>query len=203
MNIKPLRQPVIGAPSRRTRRVLHGLAIACLTLSLASCASPIRTGYETAEIPGTLLRYAWGGAEGCERIPRMQADPRISPFTMERIRVSIEASLRSKGYQSVTCADDADFVVTFSVWLDEKVRIDSYPDRWIGVYHRRDMFYSVEARQYTTGTLAVDMFDASSAKPLWHGWASKTVTASDRDAPEATIRKGVDQLLAPFPSRTG
>lgn len=203
MKTNDLRRSAFGSPSVFARRALAAFAAVGLALTVAGCASPIRTGYEAAALPQGMLRYAWGGTEGCERIPRMTADPRIDPFTMERIRSSIEASLRSKGYETVTCAEDADFIVTFSVWLDQKVRIDSYPDRWTGVYRRGDMFYSVEARQYTTGTLAVDMFDADSGKPLWHGWASKTVTASDRDAPEETIREGVSQLLAPFPGHAG
>lgn len=192
-----------GAATSGSRRAARFAVATCAGVVLAACASPIRTGYEAGTFPDNMARYAWGGQQACEKPPMTSADQRISPFTMERVSTAIEASLRAKGYERVACAADADFVVTFSIWLDQKVRVNSYPDYWLGVYRRRDLYYRVEATQYTTGTLTVDMFDADSGKPVWHGWANKTVTRGDREAPAEVIREGVAKLLDPFPPQAG
>ena len=44
-----------------------------------------------------------------------------------------------------------------------------------------------------------DLFDNETGKPVWHGWAQKTVTSRDRADPEPTINAGIAKLFAGFP----
>ncbi len=45
----------------------------------------------------------------------------------------------------------------------------------------------------------MDIFDNESGKPVWHGWAEKTVTESDRDDPGPAIEEGIGKLFEAFP----
>ena len=57
----------------------------------------------------------------------------------------------------------------------------------------------VDARQYREGTLSIDLFDAHSHRPVWHGWAKKQLTKADMERSEAAIQEAVDKVLAQFP----
>lgn len=48
-------------------------------------------------------------------------------------------------------------------------------------------------------SLGVDIFDNETGRPVWHGWAMKTVTEQDRQNRGPTIEKGIAQLFAAFP----
>jgi hypothetical protein len=54
-------------------------------------------------------------------------------------------------------------------------------------------------RQYREGTLSIDVFDAHSHRPVWHGWAKKELTRNDMEHSAEAIRKAVDSVLAKFP----
>jgi Domain of unknown function (DUF4136) len=58
---------------------------------------------------------------------------------------------------------------------------------------------SVDVRQYHEGTLSVDIFDAHSHRPVWHGWAKKELTPSDMKNSTQPIQNAVASVLARFP----
>lgn len=60
---------------------------------------------------------------------------------------------------------------------------------------------AIDVRQYREGTLAIDIFDAHTNKPVWHGWAKKELTRSDIERSEAPIRTAVAAVLEKFPPR--
>lgn len=49
--------------------------------------------------------------------------------------------------------------------------------------------------EYTEGTLAIDLFDYQSGKPVWHGVPQKKVLQSDRNHPNAAITLAVNAIL--------
>jgi len=53
---------------------------------------------------------------------------------------------------------------------------------------------------YREGTLSIDVFDAHTHRPVWHGWAKKELTREDQEHSEAPIRAAVAAVLAAFPS---
>ena len=57
----------------------------------------------------------------------------------------------------------------------------------------------MDVRQYHEGTLSVDVFDAHTHRPVWHGWAKKDLTRSDIENSAEPIRKAVAAVLAKFP----
>lgn len=173
-----------------------------LAAVLGSCAT-IRTGAysdETADF-GAFESFSW-----------LQDDPyvapesgsAVNPLARKMIETAIRTELQNKGYRFTEKREDAGFLVAYTVGSRDKVRIESYPVDYRGHWGWHDprshyFFRDIKARNYTEGTLGIDIFDNETGKPVWHGWAQKTVTAEDRADPAPTINAGVAKLLAAFP----
>jgi Domain of unknown function (DUF4136) len=131
-----------------------------------------------------------------------------NPLVTQRARDAIQAELTSKGFSFVSDAAAADFVVDFTIGSRERVDIESYPAPYVGPYWGYPGWWGyrywgseVDARQYREGTLSIDIFDAHTHKPVWHGWATKELTQSDIEHSEAPVRAAVKAVLAVFPPR--
>lgn len=179
-----------------------GALLAGLLVALTGC-STIESGshYDESADFGRYENWAWIAED-----PNIQTgdDLPISPLTHAKIRDAIREQLLLKGYTMVEDPERADFVVSYSVGSRDKLRVTSYPVAYRGpwgwhVLGSRYYVHEYEEHSYTEGTLAVDIFDADSKRPVWHGWASKTITASDRENPSEVIVRGVAKLMEPFP----
>lgn len=131
--------------------------------------------------------------------------PPISPLTKKKIVQAIEGELRKKGFTYLTNSDQADFIVSYTVGTREKIDSTSYPTAYRGewgwhIYGRHYYLTEVEHRSYTEGTLGVDIFDGKTKQPVWHGWAAKTISATDRQDPSPSIQKAAARIIARFPA---
>lgn len=133
-----------------------------------------------------------------------------NPLLEPRIMTALERALTAKGYRLVKDKAVADFVVSFTIGARDKIRVDSYPTMsvgysrgypahwgWGAAYHC--CASDTQVRQYTKGILAVDIFDVGEKRPVWHGAATKTITESDREEAEKTIKAAVDAVMTGFP----
>jgi hypothetical protein len=181
----------------------HRFLIPLLLVSLLSGCAAITSGShfdETANF-SAYETFSWIGDD-----PLISVDSSIPVSAMAKsmINSAIRGELTKKGYAYVDDRDDADFVVAYTIGTRENIRVDSYPvefrGRWgwhvpYSYYHYRE----ISAHSYTKGTLGVDVFDNDSRKPIWHGWAEKTVTQSDRQDPGPSINEGIRLLFESFP----
>ena len=123
---------------------------------------------------------------------------------------AVESALAAKGYRQVQDPKSADFVLSFTVGSREKIKVDSYPSMamgystaypghwgWGASYHC--CASDTQVRQYTTGILAIDIFDVQERRPVWHGAASKTINEKDIKNMESTVKVAVDAVLKGFP----
>lgn len=179
------------------------LAIGLSLIAVAAGCVTIRTGSHFDETTDfTAYRsFSWIAED-----PYIAGDTSflVSPLAQQEIRTAIQRELTAKGYSFMPDRGNADFVVSFTVGTREKIRVESYPVEYRGawgwhlpysVYHHREF----SAHSYTEGTLGVDIFDNESGKPVWHGWAEKTVTQKDRQDPSESILLSVGKLFAEFP----
>jgi len=130
--------------------------------------------------------------------------PSISPLSQKKIVQAIENELSRKGFTYTADADDADFVVSYTVGTRERIDERSYPVAYRGIWdwHKYGRYYyqtEVVHRVYTEGTLGIDIFDGRSKQPVWHGWARKSVASADRDDPAPVIKKAVAAIIKRFP----
>jgi len=145
----------------------------------------------------TLMKREHHGKEGS-----------TNPLVVQRAEDAIKAELVRKGYQLTSDPAAADFTVDFTIGSQERTDINSYPDPYVGPgwgWGRRGWWggsywgSDVDVRQYREGTLSIDIFDARSHRPVWHGWAKKELSRSDIEHSEEPIRKAVQAVLAKFP----
>jgi hypothetical protein len=133
-----------------------------------------------------------------------------NPLVVQRTEDAIAQDLVAKGYRQVSDPAGADFTVDFTVGSKERTDINSYPEPyatmgwggwgwgpgwWGGPYWGS----SLDVRQVHEGTLSIDVFDAHTHRPVWHGWAKKDLSRKDIDHSEEPIRKAVAAVLADFP----
>ena len=182
--------------------MIRAITIAAAYATLTGCAS-ISTGShydETADFDA-YKTFSW--IDDAPYIVEDSSD-RISPLSQSKIQNAIRSELEKKGYSFTDDRDSADFVIAYTVGTREKIQPTSYPvdyqASWgwnlYGSYH-----YPGEAavHRYTEGVLAVDIFDGESKKPVWHGWAEKTISERDRQDPGSVINQGVSMLFESFP----
>lgn len=209
----------MGASGDPMRTILFGwqrravlLAAAMILSVIAACAGP-RTvvDYNQGIDFSRYKTYQWAplealGVAGPE-------DPRISPLLRERIRASVDQVLLAKGYVQ---ASPADFLVTLRTGLIDRQFVDHWGPRadpwwWRHSWRHRpfgpfaydpffDPFFGRPlVRTVTEGTIAIDMFDAETKQPIWHGHASSMVARDDISP--ADVQGMVDAVLADFPPR--
>jgi hypothetical protein len=140
--------------------------------------------------------------------PHHGADVDSNPLVVQRAEDAIREEMSRKGYQLASDAATADFSVDFTIGAQERTDINSYPDPYVGMswgWGRPGWWGgsywgdNLDVRQYREGTLSIDVFDAHSHRPVWHGWAKKELTRKDIESSEEPIRKAVAAVLAKFP----
>ena len=179
------------------------------TLFLASLALTALPGCETIKVvsdhdPSFSFSgydsFAWMSAH-----PMVTAGPGMNPLIEGRIMAVITETMRAKGISLVPTAEQADFVVSFSVGARERVSVTStpYPVAYRGAWRWGRAYYNaVDVRQDTEGRLAIDIFDAKEKRPVWHGYATANVSsATDRAERQALLREAVTKILAEFPPK--
>ncbi|MGI9285040.1 MAG: DUF4136 domain-containing protein [Pseudomonadales bacterium] len=180
------------------------LATCGLCAVLVACATGFKATYDSD--PGhnfsTYKTFTW-----VSKRPMIRASGPASanPLVEPRAMTALKDQLTAKGYRFVEINEPADFAIAFTVGARDKIRVTSYPSTyagrrgawgWGGGYYGRE----VDARQYTEGVLAVDVFDVKKRAPVWHGVASKSITKSDRANATETIGAAVAAILEGFPS---
>ncbi len=191
-----------GIPARWKTTMLGYMVffwtVVCLGALLTSCATmQVGSDFDHAATFSAYHAFAW--------MPREQYGSR-NPLVIQRARDAIQAELTRKGF--VYASDSAaDFIVDFTIGSRERVDVQSYPAPYDGVYWTLPGWWgpywgtTVDVHKYREGTLSIDIFDARSHKPVWHGWAKKELNRSDMERSEGPIRAAVNSILAHFPPR--
>lgn len=127
----------------------------------------------------------------------------------QRLKAAAQRELEARGYRYVESGGDLG--VNFGARLEDKTRVSTPPvsvgagygygyrryGTWIGYQS------PVEVREYTQGTLTVDLVDSRRQQLVWTGSAVGTVTQSARENLDAAIGRGVAAVFAKFPFRAG
>lgn len=189
--------------TRKTRLLTMVLSI----LALSGCAAGFKATYD--HDPGHdfsgYKTFAWISEHPMiigetNRIP--------NPLLETRIMQAIEDGMVTRGFSKAGASEAADFVLSFTVGSREEIRVDSYPATYSGYGYPRGwgwggpyygMGTETTVRQYQKGMLALDVFDASEHRPVFHAVATKSITESDRKKLDETVQAAVDAILEGFP----
>ena len=137
----------------------------------------------------------------------MQREHRGIPNPLVAIRAEeeIKQDLQLAGYTLVADPTNADFTVDFTIGSQERTDIAAYPATYPGPWPLLGPSWgnNLDVRQYREGTLAIDVFDGHTHRPVWHGSAQKELTRKDLEQSAEPISKAVSSVLAKFPPGRG
>jgi hypothetical protein len=176
--------------------------ITATLLLLAACATPLpRTDVDPAANFSRLHSYAWLAED-----PLFQpgdGDRAVSLLNRRRVVEAIESTLAARGFTRASTRESADFTIVYSVGTRERVSGSSFGDSlyrpwfWGWPYYGRDM--GLEVRSDIEGRLAIDILDAGSKKPIWHGVSAEALGALDLDQSGIRLVRAAQTVLAQFP----
>lgn len=177
-------------------RVLSAL-IAALAALVTSCATPIeaRTDFDDSVDFTAYKGYVWVSDR-----PMIIAGAEVDPLIQQHVQSAVELELEQRGYSVELDPGRAQFAIAFTVGTREALQLNSYPaptrqgwsgGPWSGT--------AAQSAVYREGTLAIDIFDLSLRRAVWHGWATTDVTEQRLGNPLATVTEAVTAILAHFP----
>jgi len=179
-------------------RAIRLLGLLLALVAMAGCSTiRVRSDWDpTVEFSG-FRRYHW------VEPPRFEG---ANPFAdndllRKHLRAAIERGLGDRGFQPVESAEEADFLVTWALTLEEALRVDgtSFGGTW-GRHPYHGGFYSpARVRSYQESTLLIDFLDVEQRQLVWRGWASGVVRTRDRDRDQGRLESGVRRILDAFP----
>jgi len=123
-----------------------------------------------------------------------------NPLVITRVEEGITQTLQRRGYTLAADPLGADFAVDFTIGTQDRTDIHSYPATY-AVPPLAGAFWgsNLDVRQYREGTLAINVFDQHTHRPVWHGSAQKELTRKELDQPAEPISQAVSSVLSKFP----
>lgn len=156
---------------------------------------------------GELRRFSWGKAEVTVSNPSYRGE-----LIEKRIKAAVLDEFNKKGIKYVE--RNPDFVVNYSTYTEKKQESRSQYRSWgypygfgyfpLGFYPYYGwgapfgMGYQHESRDYTEGTLVLDIVDVKSGETIWRG--SVKGKLDDGRRLQKQIAKGVKAILRKYPS---
>ncbi|MBY0399029.1 DUF4136 domain-containing protein [Myxococcota bacterium] len=186
-------------------RSRNGLLLLFLLLAMTACQSfNVRSDWDESVSFDGYRRYFWlepPVAEG--------ADPFAdNSILRKRLRKAIEADLTGRGFQAVSRREDADFLVTYGVQLDEKLRVNGSTGVYggYGGFGRWPIGFgsgigTTDVRNYQEATLIIDFVSPRSEELVWRGWGNGFLQTRDRERGRARFEAGIKAVLDAFPPK--
>jgi len=185
------------------RHAHQRLLLACSLLSLlvvAGCASgpTIRSNVD-ASVDFTSFR-TFGFIE-----PLATDRAGYQSLVSQQLVASADRELVARGLQRTDT--NPDLLVNFSADLDQRLRITQSPaihsrnfnSHRRGFYSTWPLYQQTEIRQYTKGTLGIDVVDAARRQLVWEGFALGQVTQRTTDNLGPVLDAAVVDIFGSFP----
>jgi len=123
----------------------------------------------------------------------------------QQLVASAERELVARGLQRTDTSPD--LLVNFSADLDQRLRVTQTPvvhsrnfnSHRRGFYSTWPMYQQTEIRQYTKGTLGIDIVDAARRQLVWEGFAIGRVTQRTTDNLGPVLDAAVVDIFGSFP----
>jgi hypothetical protein len=138
-----------------------------------------------------------------------EGTPGVSSMLEGRLVQVTENILSARGFTRISEREEADFAISFTLGARDKIQVTSYPEPYrtgyggwgYGArgYYGHSSYSTTDVRQYTEGTLAVDLYDVSTRKPVWHATAVRKITTKMQKNPGETVREILGDMFAAFP----
>ncbi|MET0717791.1 MAG: DUF4136 domain-containing protein [Pseudoxanthomonas sp.] len=189
----------------RIPRRFSGLILGICVLLLAGCASGPQISSE-ADPEADFGAYRTFGFYA----PLALEKEGYATPTTDRIKAATRAQLESRGY--VYSANDPDLWVNLNAYMQKRTDVTSYPTVDYGYYYsyRARTYLAVPywrdetmVRNYTEGTLNVDLVDRRKNRLVWEGIAVGRIAKLKPEERAARIDSTLAEIFARYPYRAG
>jgi len=187
----------------KQRNVYQNLLLACSLMGLllvTGCASgPTIRSNSDASVDFSSFR-TFGFFE-----PLATDREGFQSLISQQLVTSAERELVARGLQRTDT--NPDLLINFSANLDQRLRVRQSPATPTGGMNRhRGGFYNTwptyqqtEIRQYTQGTLGIDVVDAARRQLVWEGFAMSRVTQRTTENIGPVLDEAVIEIFRDFP----
>ena len=175
------------------RSGLVSVAVLALSTWFGCATVDVQRDYDPEYSFSELKTYAWieqtSGFQGPSGVGNQLID--------QRIHAAVDRALGAKGYQKSTT--DPDFLVAYHAAAEEKLDVITTYDYYGYGYGWRGAVPRTDIREYTQGTLIVDIVDPGQKQLVWRGIGTGVVRGGEPDEVSRRIDEAVQQVLADFP----
>lgn len=189
----------------KANTLLSRLALLSLVCLLAACATAPRVSAE-ADPSADFRNYR----SFAFYTPLAVEQHGYSTITSNRMRTAVRAQMEARGY--MFDEDKPDLWVNLNAYLQDRTSVTTMPEvdydyyysyrarSYVAMPYWRDRTH---VRQYTEGTLNVDLVDARQNRLVWEGIAVGTVGRMDPARRAQKIDETVAAIFASYPYRAG
>lgn len=166
---------------------------------LAGCASTPkpRTDYDPGADFSSYKSYSFVKLTGTDQA-------HYQSLITQHFKTALRREMDARGY--LYSESEPDLLVNFNARLDDKIRVSSYPStsmyygyRGYGAWGGYGSYTDV--RQYTQGTVNIDLIDARRQQLVWEGVVVGTVREDALDNLGPRIAEVVRLIMAEYPFR--
>ena len=181
--------------SRSLRIIFLSLITGALLTSCASAPRVYSNEDPSADF-SAYSTYAFQPTLGTDR-------PKYTSLLSQYLKIAVRRELNARGYREVD--DDAQLLINFYSQTKEKIRSTSMPT-WGGYYGYRPYGtwggyagYETEIRQYTEGTLTIDIVDVEREQLVWEGTLVDRIPGDEAANVRPRIEQAVLDVFSAFP----
>lgn len=169
-------------------KFLNMILVALCTLVISACSSApkINVDYDTNHNFEAISSY---------RIVNKQRSS--NDLVNDRIISAIKNAMAQRGIAQAK-GDDVDILIDFMVVSKDKTRVTSYNSGY-GYYGGGYYGNSIDVRQYTEGSLILDLVDPKVNKTIWRGVGTATIEARTAQERTALVNGYTEAIIAQMP----
>lgn len=169
------------------------LAILAFVMLIGCASGPkVRSQTDTTTDLGRFSTYGFGNEAG--------GSQGYASFVEQHVRAAVAREMERRGYRPDASPD---LLVYYALVTKEKLQVSQMPATYGG--WRRGYavasVYQTDVRQYTEGTLAIDVVDRAKSSLAWQGTAIGQIKEKSLENPQPAIDAVVAQIFSNYPAQ--
>lgn len=190
---------------KANRRTATWIAAACAALLLAGCATGPRVSTEADPRADFSAYRTWAFHE-----PLAVEAYGYETATSEIVKQAVNREMQARGY--AYDAESPDLRVNVNAYMQRRTDVSSIPtvDHAFYYSYRHRAYFAqpywserTQVREYTEGTMNVDLVDAAQNRLVWEGIAVGRVSNVTAENRELRITQAIAEIFARYPHRAG
>jgi Domain of unknown function (DUF4136) len=178
------------------RLILPSAIFVILALSTSALAQDVSFNFDSTADFTKYKTYHW------EKHPNSKD---LDDLTMTQLGAALDAELAKKGLTKKNDGN-SDLAIVYQLAVKQEKELTTFSSGygmgpgWGGSWYGGTGTSTTSVNTITNGTLALDIYDASSKKLVWRGVATKSLdTNAKPEKRQKNMAKGAEKLLKKYP----